>query len=579
MSDKNIKIFKLLIILFKKLKKRRQKQIYFLLILIVLSAFSELVSLLSVFPFLEIVSNSESINEIKLLKILFNIFGFSQNTNIILVVTFIFSLTAIVAALIKTLNLWYGNRLSASIGSDLSYECFRRNLYQDYLQFIGNNSSNIIANNTYYIDTVTDALAIAARFFSSIIIAVFIAAFLLYFNFFSSLFAILIFSFTYFLIAKYTKNKLTKNSKVITKNSNAQIQLMKESNGSYRDLLLGSNQKKYINIYKNLDFKRRVSISQNNFIFLFPRNTIESLLLVFLAVLTFFVSIKTSSTSQIIPTVGTLAVGAQKLLPYMQQIYGGWSSLIGSSASISQVLKMLEIKIQTVEERNNTEVINFKKSLNTKNLSLKYGNKKEFVFQNLNLNINKGDLVGIVGESGSGKSSLADVLMGLVKPTNGSVIVDGINIYSKKYPFRYINWRNSITHVPQSIFLIDSTILNNIAFNAKDDVDLDRVKEAAKKANIDKYIENLPLGYSSYVGEDGIMLSGGQKQRIAIARALYSKSEILVFDEPTSSLDSSTEKEILNTIFDLRGYKTIFIISHQVETLKSCDKLIKLTSS
>ena len=235
-----------------------------------------------------------------------------------------------------------------------------------------------------------------------------------------------------------------------------------------------------------------------------------------------------------------IAVGGQKL-PYMQQIYGGWSSLIGSSASISKVLDMLEIQTQIDDKRNNNKVINFKKSINTRNLSLKYG-KKKFVFQNLNLNINKGDLVGIVGESGSGKSSLVDVLMGLVKPTNGSVVVDGIDIYSKKYPFRYIDWRNSITHVPQSIFLIDSTILNNIAFNAKDNVDLDRVKEAAKKAKINRYIEDLPLGYSSYVGEDGIMLSGGQKQRIGIARALYSKSEVLVFDEPTSSLDSYTER-------------------------------------
>jgi len=578
MTEKNSEIFKLLLKLFNKFKKSRQRQIIVLFFLILLSAFAELVSLLSVFPFLELISKSGSINEINFLKNLFYILGLSTENNVFLAVTVIFSLTAIISAIIKTLNLWYGNRLSASLGTDLSCECFRRNIYQEYLQFIGNNSSKLIANNSIYINEVTDALGIAARFFTALILSIFISLFLLLFNFFTSLFAIIIFLLTYFLIAKFSKGKLSRNSYLITNNARKQVQLMKETNGSFRDVILGSNQKEYLDFYKKLDYQKRISQAQNNFIYLFPRNSIESLLLVFLALLTYLISINSSTASLVIPTVGTLAVGAQKLLPYMQQAYGSWSSLIGSSASIMHVLQMLDIPIKDVSYKNKNHKIILKNYISAEGLSLKYENKNPYVFEDINFKINKGEIFGIVGKSGSGKSSLADILMGLIKPTNGFLKVDGINIYDENYPSRYIEWRNSITHVPQNIFLIDSTILENIAFtNKKNHIDFGKAIKAAKDANIHSFISQLPNGYMTIVGEDGVKLSGGQRQRIGIARALYKDCEILFFDEATSSLDIATENKILQTIFNLRGKKTIFIISHRLNSLKKCDRLIQFS--
>ena len=166
--------------------------------------------------------------------------------------------------------------------------------------------------------------------------------------------------------------------------------------------------------------------------------------------------------------------------------------------------------------------------------------------------------------------------MGLIRPTKGTIEVDGLEIYDKDYPLRYIDWRNSISHVPQNIFLLDSTIAENIAFNfSKKNINFEKVKEAAKLANLEKFIESLPNTYFTSIGEDGIKLSGGQRQRIGIARALYKESEVLVFDEATSSLDVITEELIMKTIYKLRKFKTIFIISHRLNTLKNCDKLIK----
>ena len=289
-------------------------------------------------------------------------------------------------------------------------------------------------------------------------------------------------------------------------------------------------------------------------------------------------SVNSSNTNMVIPTVGTLAIGAQKLLPYMQQTYGSWTSLIGASASIAHVLKMIELPIDNNYKFYKPNKILFQKNIITKDLSLKYADSKNYVFKNLNLIINRGDIVGILGKSGSGKSSFADVFMGLIKPTDGFIKVDGINIYDAKFPSRYMDWRNSITHVPQNIFLIDSTIIENITFNTNEEFDFKKVKDAAKKARIDKYIESLPNGYYTHVGENGVKLSGGQRQRIGIARALYKESEVLIFDEPTSALDQYTEDKIIKTIYNLKGLKTILIISHRVSSLKDCDKLIEFNS-
>ena len=577
MKESNLTIFALLARLFLKLKNRRKYQIYFLFLLIFGSALIELFNLSLAFPFLEIISNSQNIDNFKNLRSFFAFFGFVEGQDLILPMVITFSFTALFAAIIKNCNLWYGARLAASIGSDLSCDCFRINLCQDYEQFIQNNTSDLIANNTIFVNQVTDTLQISARFFTALIISVFISTYLLFFNFFYSLCAIIIFLFVYIIIAKLSKSSLKRNSKTIANNAKSQVQLIQETNGFIRDILLSSNQKEYLNIYKKIDFNKRISEAKNLFINLFPRNTIESILLIFIASTSYYIS-KRSSLEIIIPTIGTFAIGAQKLLPYMQQTYGSWSSLIGSSESIIKVFQMLEIPCNELIFNYQNKPLQIKKDLVAKNLSLRYIGSKRFVFRGINFKISTGDIVGIVGETGSGKSSLADLLMGLLIPTEGALEVDGLNIFDRNNLNDLMNWRKSISHVPQNIYLVDSTIAANIAFNSnRKDINLSKVKESAKRANIHKFINELPERYSTFVGENGIKLSGGQRQRIGIARALYKESSVLVFDEATSALDIDTENKILETIYSLRGFKTIFIISHRPNTLKKCDKIVRFS--
>ena len=189
----------------------------------------------------------------------------------------------------------------------------------------------------------------------------------------------------------------------------------------------------------------------------------------------------------------------------------------------------------------------------------------------------KGERIGLIGTTGSGKSTLADLLMGLLKPTKGKIFIDDIDINDKKN-LRNLNiWHKSVAHVPQNFFFSNSTINENIAFGIKkQDIDQKRVKEAAKKAKISNFIESKTNGYDSYVGERGISLSGGQLQRIGIARALYKKANILIFDEITSSIDSKTEKGIMSSINSLEEDLTVVMIAHRKSILKNFDKVIEL---
>ena len=192
----------------------------------------------------------------------------------------------------------------------------------------------------------------------------------------------------------------------------------------------------------------------------------------------------------------------------------------------------------------------------------------------------KGESIGIIGKTGSGKSTLLDLLMGLLAPSYGRITVDGQDLHDSDNPHRLASWRSTIAHVPQAIFLSDTTIAENIAFGVlKDQIDVSRMKSCAERAHIAGFIESCPKGYETYVGEQGLRLSGGQRQRIGIARALYKQADILVLDEATSALDLKTEGHVMKSIDEKSCGYTILIIAHRLSTISSCDRVIELSNN
>jgi ATP-binding cassette subfamily B protein len=275
-----------------------------------------------------------------------------------------------------------------------------------------------------------------------------------------------------------------------------------------------------------------------------------------------------------IPVLGALALGAQRLLPTLQQAYASYSTIKGSKSSFEDVLKLLDQPLPEYANQPPPEPIPFAKEIKVNNLNFRYSEDSPWVLKNINLSLKKGSRIGFMGVTGSGKSTLLDIIMGLLPATEGELIIDNQTINNQNCRA----WQSHIAHVPQNIYLSDSTIEENIAFGiAKELIDHQRVKKAAQQAQIAELIEGWKDGYQTFVGERGIRLSGGQRQRIGIARALYKQANVLIFDEATSALDNETEQAVMDAIEGLGEEITILIIAHRLTTLKECDQIIEIS--
>jgi ATP-binding cassette subfamily B protein len=349
---------------------------------------------------------------------------------------------------------------------------------------------------------------------------------------------------------------------------------MQEGLGGIRDVLLNSLHEVYCNIYRKADINLRRAQARTIFISQSPRYLMEALGMLLIVALAFFLADKPSGVSEAIPKLGALALGAQRLLPALQNIYWAITTIKSSESSLIDVLNLLDQPLPEFAKDEDGENIIFLNQIVLENVSFRYASDSPWILQGVNLKINKGDNIGFIGLTGSGKSTLIDLIMGLLEPTSGTISVDGVKLSARNYR----SWQKNITHVPQSIFLADSSVKMNIAFGIPaQEIEDQRLEAASEQAQISEAIKSWPDGYETYVGERGVKLSGGQRQRIGIARALYKRADIIVFDEATSALDTETENEVMNAIYDFSGKLTMLIIAHRLTTLKNCNLIVELS--
>jgi ATP-binding cassette subfamily B protein len=304
-----------------------------------------------------------------------------------------------------------------------------------------------------------------------------------------------------------------------------------------------------------------------------PRFAMEALGMVVIASLTYGLSRQPGGLATALPVLGALAVGAQRLLPALQQGYNAWSSVASCEASLEKTLQLLDQPLPAELLQPAPAPLQFQDAVRFNCVRFRYTSDGPWVLNDLEFTIRKGSRVGLVGSTGSGKSTTLDLLMGLLMPTEGELLVDGEPVIGN----RVRAWQRSIAHVPQSIYLADASLAENIAFGVpREAIDLERVKQAAAQAQIAEFIEGRPEGYDISVGERGVRLSGGQRQRIGIARALYKQASVLVFDEATSALDNATEQSVMDAISGLDRDLTIVLIAHRLTTVRRCDTIIEL---
>ena len=381
------------------------------------------------------------------------------------------------------------------------------------------------------------------------------------------------FGLIYGLIIRITSKTLLTNSQRIAKESTHVIKSLQEGLGGIRDVLIDGSQAAYCQIYRSADHPLRVAQGNNSFISGSPRFALEALGMMLIAGLAYVLARQPDGISKAIPLLGALALGAQRLLPVMQQAYIAYSGIQGSQASFQDALELLNQPLPDYADQPPPRPLPFFRQINLKELAFRYTQQTPYVLKNLDLTITKGSRIGFIGVTGSGKSTLLDIIMGLLQPTVGSLQID-------QEPLNASNnraWQTHIAHVPQAIYLADSTIEENIAFGIpKSQIDPNRVKQAAEQAQIADIIETWPKKYKTYVGERGIRLSGGQRQRIGIARALYKQASVIIFDEATSALDNETEQAVMQSIEALGNDMTVLIIAHRLTTLRNCTQIVEL---
>ena len=546
-----------------------------LLGLMLISTFTEVVSLGAVLPFLAVLTEPERVFAYPLVANKAQAWSITSADQLVLPLTIAFGLAALAAGVIRLLLLRVSTRVAYASASDLSIEVYRRTLFQPYSVHLLRNSSQVISSITHQVDEVAFGVLLSLpTLISSLLLLIAILCTLMAINPLVASVAGLGFGASYGLITFMSRHRLRRDSRRIAQGRAQIIKALQESLGSIRDVILDGTQTVFCDIYRKIDVPLRKAQGNNLFISASPRYAMEALGMVLIAMLAYQLSSQSGGVPAALPLLGALALGAQRMLPALQQIYSSWTSVLGNQAALAAIVNLLEQPMQEHSIQSGLPLLEFRKTIKFQSVSFSYANDEHLILNDLNLTIFKGSRVGIIGSTGTGKSTLTDLLMGLLKPTHGDISVDDL-------PMTDLNrqsWQRMIAHVPQSIYLTDTTVAENIAFGVPfTEIDMRRVQLAAQQAQIDGFIESRPNGYRSLLGERGVYLSGGQRQRIGIARALYKQASILVFDEATSALDGKTEQEVMQAIEGLSANLTILIIAHRLTTLKNCTQIVELS--
>jgi len=572
--NSNQPIITLLKRLWHHISPHRRRQFFLLLLLMLLASFSEILSIGVVIPFLGALTSPDRIFELQAAQPIIHILKLTEPSQLLFPLTIAFIASAIIAGVMRMIMIWASNRVSFITGADLSIDIYRRTLYQSYSVHCARNSSEVINGISGKVNGVIYYIIVPfLTLISSSVILVIILIAMLVVEPFTALAAFAGFGLIYTFIILSTRNRLLANSQISAKQSSTIIKYLQEGLGGIRDVLINGSQATYCQIYSNADQSLRRAQGNTQFLSIAPRYAMEGLGMILIAILAYSLSKQTDGLVKAIPILGALALCAQRLLPVLQQFYFSWSSIQGSQATLQDALELLDQPLLEPIDPSMMRPLPFNHNISIKELSFRYNSQTPYVLKHLSLNISKGSRVGFIGKTGSGKSTLLDIIMGLLKPTDGSLEIDG-----EKVSFANCSaWQSHIAHVPQTIFLMDSSIEENIAFGVpKDQIDLIRVRQAAQQAQIAESIESWPKQYQTLVGERGIKLSGGQRQRIGIARALYKKADVIIFDESTNALDNETEEAVMKAIEGLSQNLTVLIIAHRLTSLKNCSQIVEL---
>lgn len=546
------------------LSREDKKVLVYLLFFAIFIAIIETIGISIIMPYISVANDFTLIEENEFYNYIYHLFSFDSRVKFIIVFGAVIVLFYLFRAIVNSIYIYSIVSFAQSRYNKIVNNLFNNYLQMPYKNFIQENSSSlskVIINEALYITDLFRAVLVLA---SEILVFIFIYSILLYSNYQVALSITVLIATVSFFIVTIISRRIKKKGVEREKFQKVFYEVLNKGFNNIKMLKL-QNLTKTLNEFRNASEQFTSANKISGSFQQFPRLILEAIGFSIVVVIIIIILYQTQQNiSSYYGLITIFVLGLYRLLPSTTRILLSVNQILYYYKSLDLVYDGYCIE----KEEIGYNEIRFDKCIELKNISFGY-DYHGYIIHDLNLQIEKNEKIAFIGESGSGKSTLVDIIMGLLKVNNGSILVDGIELNETNIG----NWRSHFGYIPQSVYLFDGTVAENVAFGLE--IDERKVIEALKKSNIWDFLK-MKEGLETYVGEGGVMLSGGQKQRIAIARALYKDPDILVLDEATSALDDKTESKIMDEIYQIADDKTLIIIAHRLSTIKKCNKIYRI---
>jgi ATP-binding cassette subfamily B protein/ATP-binding cassette subfamily C protein len=545
------------------LERRRKFYLVLLFFLSVLLSMVETIGVSAVMPFISAASNPGVIDS-GWYKYFYDLFGFEGKNSFVISFGAVIILFYVFRSLFNIFYNYLINKFSLGTFRHFAARLFKTYLALPYKVYVQKNPSVFHEMISGEANNLSELLLRVLKAFSESFTVLFLYLFMILVNWRMTL----VLTFILILLVLIVFTTLIRiNKKLGEKRYAASVKLSRtiwETFGNFKFIKLKGNEDKIYRVFNDSAASLSHTSITSSTLETIPKNVLENLGFSLLIAVVCFILWRYNSAAMVIPVISMYALALYRMLPAVNHILEHLNAI----AFREQSLHMIYGDLNLETDNEGYSPVAFTRSIRGENLWFRYL-KGEDVLRDISLEIRSGEKIAFVGESGSGKTTLVDILIGIYRPTRGSIYVDDVLIDHANIR----SWRGKIGYIPQSIYLFDGTVAENVAFGS--DYDGEKIIQVLKKAKIWNFLESKE-GLGTLVGEGGIQLSGGQKQRIGIARALYSDPEILVLDEATSSLDDETESQIMDEIYDVSGSKTLIIIAHRLSTVERCDRRIQI---
>ncbi len=564
-------IYNILNTFWQKIFFDKKKSVILVIILITISSLSEMLTIATFLPVVNLILSPEILDFyiIKVFISIFDKFGLKIENNITYYIFGIFIIIILVNTFIKLYITYYSQNFIKNTASSIAHKALSSLFSKNYEQIISKNSNEIVSALVIKIDEAINFLIHLLQIVTSSFISIAIIISLFIVDFIVTFYLISIFSIIYGLILFFLRKKTNKISLILSENFDTRLKVVQDNITYLRQILLTNNKNFYLNNFVKKDKNIRKSNLQMYLYSQFPRIAIETIGIITFSIITFILlSFMKYDQTYIITILAIVIYAFQKLLIAFNQVYVSSINISALKQSTWDIISVIEKnRNSNYQETQNLEF----KNLKIKNVSFKYESQESLIFENLNIDIDKGDKIGIVGESGSGKSTFLDIFCGLLNVNQGEILINNIPLHKVKN-----EWQNLISYGSQNLFTTEESILENIAIGSdKTKVDKKLLFTSCERSESISFINALKEKFDTKLGTGGVRLSGGQAQRIGLARIFYNNSSVMLFDESTNSLDNETEKRVIDNIKNYYDDRTILIVSHNKNILNFCNKIFR----